>query len=124
MRKQDKIDDLTWKYFKKQKIKELGGILLFIIGFGFLFLLLPYWLGHIGECTTQVNISNSTLIKDAVYKDAPCITFWDYNNNGLNRLLIIILPICATMVFIGIILYWIKSNWEEAKERAEEEVRK
>ncbi len=100
--KQNKIKRLTKKYFWEQKIKE--------IVVGFVCLITPYFLG----LATQQIFS-----LDKPLKDEP-IVYW-----LLGFASIIGIFLCCFFIFMVYMLirYWIDSNWEKARERAEEEVR-
>lgn len=112
MNKQNKIKELTWKYFWEQKIKEITKVELVILGIGLFFGLLPYWLGHIGECTAIVN---SVKI--------PCSTFLDYADNGWKYVIYGIAIIGAISAIILGIALWISNNWEKAEKRAKRKIK-
>jgi len=98
--KQDKIERLTKKYFWGQKIKE--------VVIGFICLITPYFLGLAVQQIFSIPGS------------AGPVSYW-----LLGFLFVILLLMSASAIYIVYMLIkcCLDSNWQKAKERAEEEVR-
>jgi ABC-type multidrug transport system fused ATPase/permease subunit len=94
----EKLKKLTWKYFWRQKLKEVG-LTLLIAAVG---IFIPYWIGKfVGLIFNNVDIST---------KGNSWIA-------GIFALLVLSL--------IGYLLYlWIEYNWDKAKNKAIKELKK
>ena len=99
------IKKLTWKYFWKQKAKEVGWGILGLTALAFI----PYLMGKLFLF----------IIKEGyLFLDEGFMIIW-----------VMGLFWCAVLILFGFIIFnviveWIKSNWEKAQERANNEAEK
>ena len=105
--KEERLRELTWKYFKQQKLIEgmigVVGIILLIF--------VPYYLGIVFNPLYQRMFPSEDTITSL-------IGIWAMG-------FALILWVTLTLLLVGFLLYWwLTSNWERAEERAEEELEK
>lgn len=116
MNKKERINELTWKYFWQQKVREVSLFLLVVISIIFV----PYFSGYfVGDnidemCGPYVGIEQE------------CSNF-DMWIEGLAYIFMIIVGMALVYIF-GSLMYevfknWIESNWEKAKHKAEKEIK-
>ena len=107
------IKKLTWEYFIEQKVMEVVMFMMVIIG-GFIILFaIPIALGTlIGDGYSELCGWNDGSVSQCGIEET-----W------VEGMSYIFLGFILFLIFI-IIRDWIKSNWEEAEERAKKEVRR
>lgn len=96
MKKQDKIKQLTWKYFLQQKSKE--------IIMGAIILITPYFLG------LGVDRFLPTFLDRAD-------TFYEFYARGLLSVIVIFVLAFFFYFSFELIISWIESNWRKAEAR-------
>ncbi len=134
---------LTWKYFWKQKISEVGIVILVI----FSILFIPFILGHsIGNNALCLKEGSSVLFSPTVDEDlylfsevsnSECIELGGHLENfGIilqwveGSLLLILFCVLVSLVVLLMILLldeiadWLYSNWERARKRARSDILK
>jgi uncharacterized membrane protein len=109
MNKQEKLKSLAWRFFWEQKAREIGKFFLILIGIGAvvaIFILVGYWSVQLG----LTRLSEVT------------------GPSGLFYFIVGLLWLMVVGAIVGLIfilalgfVHWIKSNWEEAQRRAQEE---
>lgn len=106
--KQQRIKNLTWKYFWQQKFKEVGLTILILS----ILIFVPYFLGSwIGD--GQSKFCGDGNWEDTLEKGCGGASIWI---EGLFYLAVIIL-------ILLILREWISKNWKEAKKRAKKDIR-
>ncbi len=112
MGKQERIRKLTWKYFLKQKAREL----LDIVFIGVLLIVAPLGTGFLtlGLFFKETEMPNSILGSLSV----------TYFIGVLTLLFLFLISLLLYVAFVEYIIEWIKSNWRRAKRRAQKEVKK
>lgn len=111
MGKQERIRKLTWKYFLKQKAREL----LDVVFIGVIMIVVPLGTGFL-----TLNILGDYMPQRDIFSALSLI--WLIGASVLLALFMV--GILLYMTFVDYIIEWIKSNWRRAKRRAQEEVRK
>lgn len=110
------LKKLTWKYFWKQKLNEIG----ITFGILFAFTILPWLMGYIGCYFNPIFVENF-VFDDVILK---CHTgFWVMYGLGWVTMLSLFIVILAIGLIIAIIIGWIYNNWEKAEKRAREELK-
>ena len=113
MNKEQKIKKLTWKYFREQKKREIGVFLLI------LFILysiagLIFQVGWICEAEEYPETSCDMVFDN----DCECKVPYEHSF----PIWMMISGFITTSIWIIVaLIFWITSNWKEAKERAEEQ---
>lgn len=107
MNKQQRLKSLTWKYFWQQKWDEIKPFFLIILGFTALWTI-PEAMGLIllSQFPNIFSINNNL----------------SYGINAWTRGFTFLGALILFCLVIGSIIYWIKSNWQKAKERAQKEI--
>lgn len=101
--KKQRLNELTWKYFWNQKLYELSKFLVVILGIIFV----PYLVGLVFNFYLNGEITN-------------CFDIWIV---GICVLTIIFITLALIYIIFMLFINWIKSNWEEAEERAREDLK-
>jgi len=106
----NKLKSLTWKYFWKQKWKEIANVL-FII-----FIILGV-LGLVVQAGWLCKYSNSVECGNSV----KCICKVPYESTFPQWIMYSGFVTTGIWIMIGLV-YWISSNWKEAKRKAKNEI--
>jgi len=108
----EQLKSLTWKYFWKQKFKEVGlffGILILSIGVLYLLSYLGRWINlDILKVPNPLVKANETFFQHIFYG----IFGFVYLSSVIILLCLIVSAFCE----------WINSNWKKAKQRAKMEL--
>ena len=102
------IKPLAKKYFWEQKFKEIGLVLLIILGI-FLIIIVSYGIGKVSNC--RVFDSDD----DKIFSDEKCSSFSEFMCYGV---LILVLTLLIISIPSFLIYFWIKSNIDKARKRA------
>ena len=132
MNKTKQIKDLTWKYFLNQKCKEIILTLLIVCAVIFI----PYLIGNNfsdkvgvicdGKLIGEYNVPSS-ILGDEQQSINECgkIGIWVQGVGKIFYYLVILAAVLLIGLFVlGMLWWWIESNWKKAKKIAKRKLKK
>jgi hypothetical protein len=119
VKKMNKLDELTWKYFWKQKLKEV----LTFVGIIFLIFFIPMIILSMTYAISPKYVTNIASSFVDIEFNLSTLRFLEMYGVGIILSFIDIVFVFMIYVFCSIIKEWLEDNWEKARERANKEVK-